>query len=80
MYCWVSIFKYALLFQGYAPSDKHTSLLLRNCEYGDFCTNSKQNQASYVLEIAKREDFHFLKNHEKYKEIINALEKEAGSW
>lgn len=72
--------KYALSFQSYAPSDRHTSLLLRNYEYGDFITNSKQNQASYVLEIAKREDFHFLKNQEKYIEVINALEKESGSW
>lgn len=66
--------KYALAFQNLDPTDRHTSLLLRNYDFGDFYTNSKQNQASYVLEIADREDFSFLKNNEKYNEIINALE------
>lgn len=70
----------ALAFQNYDPSDKHTSLLFRNREFGDFSTNAEKNLASQVLEIAAREDFDFLKEDEKYHEIKRTLEKESGCW
>lgn len=70
----------ALAFQNYNPSDKHTSLLFRNREFGDFITNAEKNLASQVLEIAVREDFDFLKEDEKYHEIKGTLEKESGCW
>lgn len=68
---------HAIAFQNYSPSEKYTSLILRDEKYGDYSTNSEQKVTEWVLEIAMKKEFDFLKNDAKYQELIEKLKLES---
>ena len=70
----------ALAFMKLDIKEKHTSLLLRGMEYGDFSSNADINDADQVLEIMEKEDFDFLRENDRFLEIQRSLQEYAGGW
>lgn len=68
---------HAIAFLNYSANEKYTSLILRDEKYGDYSTNSEQKVTEWVLEIAMKNEFDFLKNDAKYQELIEKLKLES---
>ena len=70
----------ALAFIKLDIKEKHTSLVLRGMEYGDFSTIADVNDADQVLEVMEKEDFDFLRENARFQEIQRSLQEYAGGW
>lgn len=70
----------ALAFIKLDIKEKHTSLLLRGWEYGDFYNAEDENDADQILEIMEKEYFDFLRENARFQEIQHNLQEYAGGW
>ena len=59
---------------------KHTSLLLRDQEYGDFYNPENENDADWTLMVMEKKHFDFLRENEHFREIRRSLQEYAGGW
>ncbi len=60
--------------------EKHTSLLLRGQEYGDFYNPEDENNADWTLMVMENKHFDFLRENARFQEIQRSLQEYAGGW
>lgn len=70
----------ALAFIKLDIKEKHTSLLLRGLEYGDFYNPEDENNADWTLMVMEKKQFDFLRENVRFLEIERSLKECAGGW
>ncbi len=70
----------AVAFIKLDSKEKHTSLLLRGMDYGDFYNAEDENDADWVLEVMEKPVFDFLLENARFLEIRRSLQEYAGGW
>lgn len=70
----------ALAFIKLDIEEKHTSLLLRGLDYGDFYNAEDENDADWTLMVMENKHFDFLRENARFLEIQRSLQEYAGGW
>ena len=72
--------EHAIAFVTAEKGSVHTSLLFRGDPLRGFLTDDKRNDASRVLHEMEKERYDFVREHEEFIKMTEALRTYAGNW
>jgi len=71
---------HAEAFLQHDEDKKHTSLFLRDAEYGRFRISTEKNPTAVMLDELKSDRFDFIRNDPEFIALTERLNKTAGKW
>ena len=71
---------HAEAFLQHDEDKKHTSLFLRDAEYGRFRISTEKNPTAVMLDELKSDRFDFIRNEPEFIALTERLNKTAGNW